>query len=177
MVKFFALCFECLGHESCWCSSLSKVPLERHVFQGFLLPESSFLMRCLNDVRAIFLACVLSALGTNTAFLFPLGKMYQIPDHTFHANMFFRKMLRTNSNENSSNNNKTNCTKYSSNLRYINYPSFIVSCFWGRRPLNPAMHKASDIGPHGMWRCLSFSYRGTCRCRRPSPRGKKAALF
>ena len=35
-----------------------------------------------------------------------------------------------------------------------------------RQPvLNPAMHKASDaghIGPHGMRRCLSFSYKGTC---------------
>ena len=45
--------------------------------------------------------------------------------------------------------------------------------------LNPAMHKASDaghIGPHGMRRCLSFSYRETWRCRRP-PRGKKPAHF
>ena len=49
-----------------------------------------------------------------------------------------------------------------------------------RQPvLNPAMHKASDaghIGPHGMRRCLSFSYRGSCAAD-PPPRGKKAALF
>ena len=45
-----------------------------------------------------------------------------------------------------------------------------------RQPvLNPAMHKASDaghIGPHGMRRCLSSSYRGRrhvppTRARRP----------
>ena len=55
----------------------------------------------------------------------------------------------------------------------------------GRRPqapacFNPAMHKASDaghIGPHGMRRCLSFSYRETRRSRRPPPGGKKPALF
>ena len=50
-----------------------------------------------------------------------------------------------------------------------------------RQPvLNPAMHKASDaghIGPHGMRRCLSFSYRETRRRRRPPPRGKKPAHF
>ena len=42
-----------------------------------------------------------------------------------------------------------------------------------RQPvLNPAMHKASDaghIGPHGMRRCLSFSYRRSVLCRRPPP--------
>ena len=46
--------------------------------------------------------------------------------------------------------------------------------------LNPAMHKASDAGhiePHGMRRCLSFSYRGTAACRRPSPGGIKTAHF
>ena len=46
--------------------------------------------------------------------------------------------------------------------------------------LNPAMHKASDaghIGPHGMRRCLSFSYRGTRRCRRPPPEAKKRLFF
>ena len=50
-----------------------------------------------------------------------------------------------------------------------------------RQPvLNPAMHKASDaghIGPHGMRRCLSFSYKGTCPVPPTPPRGKKAALF
>ena len=46
--------------------------------------------------------------------------------------------------------------------------------------LNPAMHKASDAGhiePHGMRRCLSFSYRGCAACRRPSPGGTKTAYF
>ena len=46
--------------------------------------------------------------------------------------------------------------------------------------LNPAMHKASDaghIGPHGMRRCLSFSYRETRPCRRPPPPSKKPAHF
>ena len=50
-----------------------------------------------------------------------------------------------------------------------------------RQPvLNPAMHEASDAGhiePHGMRRCLSFSYRGTAACRRPSPGGTKTAHF
>ena len=44
---------------------------------------------------------------------------------------------------------------------------------------NPAIYKVFDagyIGPHGMWRCLSFSYRGMCCVSTPS-RGKKAALF
>ena len=49
-----------------------------------------------------------------------------------------------------------------------------------RQPvLNPAMHKASDaghIGPHGMRRCLSFSYRETRRPT-PPPRGKNRLVF
>ena len=46
--------------------------------------------------------------------------------------------------------------------------------------LNPAMHKASDaghIGPHGMRRCLSFSYRETRRRRRPPPEAKIRLFF
>ena len=46
--------------------------------------------------------------------------------------------------------------------------------------LNPAMHKASDaghIGPHGMRRCLSFSYRGSVLCRRPPPEAQKRLFF
>ena len=42
------------------------------------------------------------------------------------------------------------------------------------------MHKASDaghIGPHGMRRCLSFSYMGTCVCRRSPPEAKKRLFF
>ena len=42
------------------------------------------------------------------------------------------------------------------------------------------MHKASDaghIGPHGMRRCLSFSYRETRRCRRPPPEAKNRLIF
>ena len=50
-----------------------------------------------------------------------------------------------------------------------------------RQPvLNLAMHKASDaghIGPHGMRRCLSFSYRGCVMCRRPPPEAKKRLFF
>ena len=46
--------------------------------------------------------------------------------------------------------------------------------------INPAMHKASDaghIGPHGMRRCLSFSYRGSVLCRRPPPEAQKRLFF
>ena len=46
--------------------------------------------------------------------------------------------------------------------------------------LNPAMHKASDAGhiePHGMRRCLSFSYSGARKCRRPPPPEAKKRLF
>ena len=50
-----------------------------------------------------------------------------------------------------------------------------------RQPvLNPAMHKASDaghIGPHGMRRCLSFSYRGTCHVPPTPPRRQKNGSF
>ena len=51
-----------------------------------------------------------------------------------------------------------------------------------RQPvLNPAMHKASDaghIGPHGMRRCLSFSYRGSVlRRRHPPPEAQKQLFF
>ena len=53
------------------------------------------------------------------------------------------------------------------------------SAGYRRQPvLNPAMHKASDaghIGPHGMRRCLSFSYKGTCEA--PTPPGGKKRLF
>ena len=46
-----------------------------------------------------------------------------------------------------------------------------------RQPvLNPAMHKASDaghIGPHGMRRCLSFSYRGRRHVPPTRPRRQK----
>ena len=44
--------------------------------------------------------------------------------------------------------------------------------------LNPAMHKASDaghIGPHGMRRCLSFSY--TIRGRAMPPPRQKSGSF
>ena len=46
--------------------------------------------------------------------------------------------------------------------------------------LNPAMHKASDaghIGPHGMRRCLSFSYRGRRHVPPTRPRRHKNGSF
>ena len=50
----------------------------------------------------------------------------------------------------------------------------------GASLLNPAMHKASDaghIGPHGMRRCLSFSYRGRRHVPPTRPRRPKTVLF
>ena len=50
-----------------------------------------------------------------------------------------------------------------------------------RQPvLNPAMHKASDAGhiePHGMRRCLSFSYRGRRHQPPTRPRRQKNGSF
>ena len=42
------------------------------------------------------------------------------------------------------------------------------------------MHKASDAGhiePHGMRRCLSFSYRGTRQVPPTPPEAKKRLIF
>ena len=52
----------------------------------------------------------------------------------------------------------------------------------GRRPQAPACFKSADahghIGPHGMRRCLRFSYRGTCRVPpTPPPRRQKSGPF
>ena len=44
---------------------------------------------------------------------------------------------------------------------------------------NPAIYKVFDagyIGPHGMWRYLSFSYRGMCCVSPPPPQRQKSGF-
>ena len=84
------MCFACLGHESCCCSRLSEAVFQGHVprpsserihgriDERTLLAKSVFydverrwnscvFMDSKGDVRRVFLACVLHALGTNPA--------------------------------------------------------------------------------------------------------------
>ena len=72
--EFSGLCFACLGLESCWRSGVSELCLQGAFANGFAswrgisrAIELLFFIDSKGNVRRVFLACVLHALGSNPA--------------------------------------------------------------------------------------------------------------